>query len=228
MRKFFTSLSVVSLLAVAPGVAIAAPAATDAVAVAPAATTAAPVAGPTALETFTASHKAVEALVDSGADNAKVEAEVDRLLDYDWIATAALGGPKKYAKRCDGHCNQFNGLLTRLIRRNYLKRISAKDNGVVVIIQETVRMRKGKPIAKVDTVVTFTAPDDGRPQTLEVSYVMHQVDGVWQVRDMLTDGLSLAKTWKHDFGQLYKEGGMTAVETRLQGKLGELDDLAKN
>ena len=182
--------------------------------------------GPTALETFRNSQAAVDALGTTPNDT-KVRALIDALLDYEWLAVAALGGPKKYSKRCADRCAEFNELLTRLIRRNYLKRIAAKENGVVVIIREETRVRKGKTIAKVDTIVSFTAADDGRPQTLEVSYIMHQVGLRWQVRDMLTDRLSLAKTWKHDFTELYKNGGIDEVITRLQGKLGDLDDLAK-
>ena len=183
---------------------------------------------PTALETFKKSHEQVDALVDGGADDQALAGAVDSLLDYNWIAKAALGGANKFEKRCAERCGEFTDLLTKLIRRNYLKRIAAKDNGTVVIIREVTRTRKGKVIAKVDTVVTFTAPDDGRPQTLEVSYIMHQVDGRWQVRDMFTDGLSLAKTWKHDFSELYKEGGIDNVITRLELKLSEVDELAKN
>lgn len=182
--------------------------------------------GPTALETFRNSQAAVDAL-GTTPDDTKVRALIDALLDYEWLAVAALGGPKKYSKRCGDRCAEFNELLTRLIRRNYLKRIAAKENGVVVIIREETRVRKGKTIAKVDTIVSFTAADDGRPQTLEVSYIMHKVGASWQVRDMLTDRLSLAKTWKHDFTELYKNGGIDEVITRLQAKLGDLDDLAK-
>ena len=184
--------------------------------------------GPTALETFKASHEAVDKAVDAGASDDALGTLVDNLLDYDYLAHQALGGPKKYAKRCEDRCAEFNDLLSKLIRRNYLKRISAKDNGTVVIIREQVKTRKGVPVAKVDTIVTFIAPDDGRPQTLEVSYVMHQIDGTWQVRDMYTDGLSLAKTWKHDFTELHKRGGMELVIDRLRAKLNEIDDLAKN
>lgn len=225
MRSILTTLTLASLALGAPMAAHAAP---EQTAAAPTETKKDAPKGPTALETFKASHEAVDKLVDGGADDKALEAAVDSLLDYDWIAKAALGGGKKFDKRCGERCGEFTDLLTKLIRRNYLKRIAAKDNGTVVIIREDTRTRKGKVIAKVDTVVTFTAPDDGRPQTLEVSYIMHEVDGTWQVRDMLTDGLSLAKTWKYDFSELHKEGGIDLVISRLEAKLAEVDELAKN
>lgn len=224
MRIILTTLTLASLVLGAPLAAHAAPPeATEA-----AEKTAEAPAGPTALETFKTSHEAIDKLVAGGADDTALQGTVDSLLDYEWIAKAALGGPKKFDKRCGERCGEFTALLTKLIRRNYLKRIAAKDNGTVVIIREETRTRKGKVIAKVDTVVTFTAPDDGRPQTLEVSYIMHQVDGTWQVRDMLTDGLSLAKTWKFEFSELHKEGGIDRVISQLETKLAEVDELAKN
>ncbi|MBV1858733.1 MAG: hypothetical protein KUG77_10005 [Nannocystaceae bacterium] len=54
---------------------------------------------PSALEAFKASHQSVVALVHEKASADKLQAEVDGLLDYDWIAHAALGGERRYAKK---------------------------------------------------------------------------------------------------------------------------------
>ena len=47
---------------------------------------------PSAQETFETSHSAVLKLVQGKAGNDKIEKEVDKFLDYKWIAEAALSG----------------------------------------------------------------------------------------------------------------------------------------
>jgi phospholipid transport system substrate-binding protein len=170
-----------------------------------------------AMEAFRASHSEVTTLVDEGAPATDLQAKVDALLDYDWIAKAALGGENRYAERCETRCDEFKELLSRLIRENYLKRVFKKDRGTVVYIDEKVR----KKASKVNTLVTYTT-DEGITHTIEVAYVMHKVDGEWHVRDMITDGVSLAKTYKYEFKKLHKEGGIDLIISRLESKLSEI------
>jgi ABC-type transporter MlaC component len=173
-----------------------------------------------AMGAFRTQHDQVIDLIDKGTASDKVQGQVDGLLDYDWIATTALGGPGKYEKKCDAdpaRCEQFKELLSRLIRENYLKRIFAKDRGTVVYIDENVR----KKATKVNTLVTFTDTDH-ITRTIEVAYVMHKVGDVWQVRDIITDGVSLSKNYKYEFNKLYKDGGMDKVISQLESKLADL------
>ncbi|MCH9682275.1 MAG: ABC transporter substrate-binding protein [Deltaproteobacteria bacterium] len=174
--------------------------------------------GAGAIDAFKQSQTEVTSLVDAKADAKELQAKVDTLLDYDWIATAALGGPKRFAERCTERCDEFKGLLTKLIRKNYLKRINDKNRGTVEYLKEHVRAKA----TKVDTKVTFT-DKAGETKTVEIDYVMHKVDGQWHVRDMITEGVSLAKNYKYEINKLYKDGGMDKVITSLQAKVDELD-----
>lgn len=179
--------------------------------------------GAGAIDVFKQSHTEVTALVDSGADANKIQLHVDDLLDYDWIAQAALGGPSRYAEVCGERCDEFKTLLTALIRENYLKRIKAKNRGAVEYLGEEVRQKA----TKVDTRVTFE-DKEGKTQIVEVDYVMHKVDGKWHVRDIITEGVSLAKNYKYEINRLYAQGGMDKVIATLQKKLDEIqrDDAA--
>jgi phospholipid transport system substrate-binding protein len=173
-----------------------------------------------AMTAFRAQHDQVIDMVDKGASTGDIQTLVDDLLDYDALAQTALGGANRYEKKCEpdpGRCDQFKELLSKLIRENYLKRIFAKDRGTVVYIDENVR---GKA-RKVNTLVTFT-DNDGITRTVEVEYVMHKVDTTWQVRDIITDGVSLAKNYKYEFNKLYKEGGMDKIISQLESKLDEI------
>jgi phospholipid transport system substrate-binding protein len=173
--------------------------------------------GAGAIDAFKQSHGDVTSLVDAGAEASKIQAEVDELLDYDWIAKAALGGPSRYAEACGERCDEFKALLTQLIRENYLKRIKAKNRGTVEYLGEDVREKA----TKVNTKVSFV-DKDGKAQVVEIAYVMHKVDGSWHVRDIITEGVSLAKNYKYEINRLFVEGGMDKVITTLQKKLDEV------
>lgn len=171
---------------------------------------------PSALEAFKASHQTVVGLVHDKAPSDKLQSEVDDLLDYTWIARAALGGERRYEKKCEPRCAEYEALLAKLIRENYLKRIRQADTGTVEYLGEEVRKNK----AKVDTRVTFTK--DGEKQVLEISYVMHYVDGKWVARNIITDGVSLAKTYRYEFGKIVRDEGIDGLINRLQTKLADV------
>jgi phospholipid transport system substrate-binding protein len=173
--------------------------------------------GSGAIDAFKQSHGEVTALVDAGAEPSKIQSQVDELLDYDWIAKAALGGPSRYAEACGNRCDEFKALLTQLIRENYLKRIKAKNRGTVEYLGEEVREKA----TKVDTRVTFV-DKEGKTQVVEIDYVMHKVAGKWHVRDIITEGVSLAKNYKYEINRLHVEGGMDKVMSTLQKKLEEV------
>lgn len=172
--------------------------------------------GPGAIDAFRGAQDQVTSLVDKGADSKEIQARVDGLLDYDWLAESALGGKKLYAERCTERCDEYKALLAELIRRNYLKRIKGKDRGTVAYLEEHVR----KTATKVDTRVTYTN-SEGEETVVEIDYVMHKVDDKWHVRDIITEGVSLAKNYKYEINNLYNDGGMDKVIGNLEKKLAE-------
>lgn len=172
---------------------------------------------PGALEAFERTHEQLLDLLERDAKPSEIQREVDALLDYDWIAKSALGGPTRYAERCADRCVQFEALLTELIRTNYLRRLSEGEVRVEYL-GEQVR----DTATKVDTRISF-ADGSGRTKVIEIDYVMHLSDGRWQVRDIITESVSLAKTYKYDINTLYKEGGIDKVIATLQAKLDELN-----
>jgi phospholipid transport system substrate-binding protein len=169
-----------------------------------------------AMETFRASHDSVLALVKKKASNDKIQKEVDTFLDYAWIAEQSLGGQGRYEKRCAPRCAEFEALLTRLIRENYLRRIRQSDKGSIEYKGEELRRNGTK--AKVDTEVTYD--NDGKEQTVEISYVMHKMeDGTWVCRNIITDGVSLAKNYRFEFNKVLRDEGIDGLIGRLETKL---------
>lgn len=172
--------------------------------------------GVTALEEFKKRHEVVMLLVKSKMPEEAIAKEVDALLDYDWIAVQSLGGKNRADRRCEERCTEFDALLTRLIRQNYLKRITQAEDGVVEYVGEEKRARA----SKVTTKVKFKK--DGVEQTITVAYVMHVVDGKWQVRDIITEGVSLAKNYRFEFNKILRDEKIGGLITRLETKLADL------
>lgn len=171
-----------------------------------------------AIDAFRAKQEAVVRLVSSGASDAKLQAKVDTLLDYDYLSTSALGGEKNYANVCGERCAEFNELLTRLIRENYLRMVRKAEKHPVEYVGQVAGRND---VYKVTTRVKIDK--NGREQTVTVDYVMHKVNGNWQVRDIITDDVSLAKTYRYEFRQISKSGGIDAIISKLQDKLASLD-----
>ncbi len=174
-----------------------------------------------ALQAFKRKHDKVVAMVKHRAKPEQLQAEVDALLDYKWIAEAALGGvvhnERRYDRRCEPRCDEFETLLTRLIRENYLKRIRSDKKHQVEYVGEERRPRATKVTTRVKLV------KNGRTQTIEIAYIMHKVEGGrWQVRDIITDGVSLARNYKYEFNKILREKGIDELIARLENKLAEV------
>ena len=170
----------------------------------------------TALDAFKARHNKVVELVKKRAETAALQKEVDDLLDYKALAESSLGGAARYASKCETRCAEFETLLARLIRENYLKRIQTDKKYELTYIGETEKARA----THVTTNVSLSR--DGKPETVEVVYVMHQVNGTWKCEDIITDGISLAKNYKFEFNKILKEKGIGELISRLESKLNEL------
>jgi len=173
-------------------------------------------AGSGAMDTFKTRHGAVIQLIKSKADSAKLEAEVDSLLDYHALAETSLGGPRRFAKRCESRCDEFEVLLTRLIRENYLRRIRTDKEYELTYAGEEKRPRHHRVITQIKHT------KNGKEEVIEVVYVMHEVGDEWQVIDIITEGVSLAKNYKYEFNKILKDKGIDELILRLDKKLAEL------
>jgi phospholipid transport system substrate-binding protein len=164
--------------------------------------------GPGAIESFKASHNEAIAMVDAEADTSQIEARVDELLDYEWIAKEALGGPSRYDEVCGSRCDEFNDLLIELIRERYLKAIRKSAGGELSYGEAEV----GKDGTTVNTEVKT------KGSSVEIDYLVGKKGGKWKVRDITTDDVSLVSSIKKDTGKALDAGGMDQVIVVLEGK----------
>jgi phospholipid transport system substrate-binding protein len=163
-------------------------------------------------------HAEVTTLLGQGAATERVSAAVDAMLDHRFIAQAALGGAERYAERCAERCAEYEARVARLVRHAYLSRLAAHERATVEVVGQTVRDKA----TKVDTRVSLVDAE-GQRRTVDVSYVMHRQGERWTVRDIITDGVSLAKNHRYEVARLHREGGIDRVIERLDAKLAELE-----
>jgi len=175
--------------------------------------------GAGAIDAFRKADGAIIASIDSDAKVAAVQAGAEALLDYDWIALQSLD--TSFPDVCASSCDEVKRLLGRLMRHNYLKRLRTMDRSRVEYIKEEV----GKESTTVKTKVTFPLPDGGT-RTVEVDYVMTKTDDKWHVRDIITEGVSLAKNYKYEITRMAKKGGMEKALQTLRARVNKLDAAA--
>jgi phospholipid transport system substrate-binding protein len=169
-----------------------------------------------AMDTFKSRHGKVVELVKKRAEAPALQKEVDQLLNYKALAEASLGGAGRYESKCAPRCAEFETLLARLIRENYLKRIRTDKKYELTYVREEQKPRG------THVVTNIALTRDGKPEVVEVVYVMQQDDGVWRVEDIITDGVSLAKNYKFEFNKILKDKGIDELISRLENKLVEL------
>ena len=127
-----------------------------------------------------------------------------------------MGELLRHPGRCEPRCEEFETLLAKLIRENYLKRIRTDKKYELTYVGEEKRPRN----TRVTTTIKHVK--DGKEEVVEVVYVMHKVGDDWKVIDIITEGVSLAKNYKYEFNQILKKDGIDGLIARLESKLAVL------
>lgn len=167
-----------------------------------------------ALEAIRSKQVAILDLVQAKKGDDALQSSVDGLIDYAWLATAALGGKDNATAACGGDCSEFEDLLTKLVRRNYMQMLR-KAAGTPI---EYVGAEAGRGgLFKVTTKIKIEK--NGRKQTIEVAYVVFKDGSNWSVRDIITDGVSLTKTYRYEFNKTLKKDGFPALIQKMKDKL---------
>lgn len=163
--------------------------------------------GPGALDALKRKHAEVLSLVDAHAPPHRIAECADALLDYDWLVEHTLAADRRR--------DQARGLLVELIRRDYLEHLTSRGRGDV----EYLREHPIEGTVRVETRVRIT--DIGKTRIIEIDYVTRRTFGEWRVRDVVTEGVSLAKNYKYEISRLSASGGTDGVIAGLQRRLKE-------
>jgi phospholipid transport system substrate-binding protein len=153
-------------------------------------------------------------LVNAGADQKKIDAVADELLDYQALAEASLGA--EWAARTDAEKAQFTDLLKQLVRSSYQKNLKKIAQASVNYLTEAAA--DGAVLVK-----TASKPKDPREDPISIDFKMADKGGKWKVQDIVTEDVSLTSSYRNQFIKVIKKDGFSKVIEKMKDKLAKGD-----
>lgn len=135
------------------------------------------------------------------------------LLDYEGLSEAALG--EHWAARSEEERTRFVSLLRQLVERNYesnLERILEYE-----VSYDDERARGDR------TLVTTSARSrtQRRQPPVEIEYTLRRDGRRWRVVDVTTDGVSMVRNYRDQFGRIIARDGWAELIARMERRLEE-------
>ncbi len=150
----------------------------------------------------------------SPARKKAVEAQLQGFFDFHKLTKDALA--KRYDDLSEDEFNELKGLVEALVTKNYQKNIEKTINYKVTFVGEDTL--SGGAERKVRTKVEKRGSDDA---PVEINYVLHQNDGKWMVYDIETEGSSMLRNYRNQFGKVIRRDGFATLIRKLRDKLNE-------
>jgi phospholipid transport system substrate-binding protein len=143
-------------------------------------------------------------------DEKKLDAAFDAVFDYDGLAKATL--KDSWAQRTPAERAEFTAVLKDLVRNSYRRNIK-KTLGYEVDY-------KGEQDGDAGKVVRTVAHNksNAREEPVSIDYVVHQVDGKWQIYDIVTEGSSLIRNYRNQFRKVIEKKGFDELLKRMKAK----------
>jgi phospholipid transport system substrate-binding protein len=146
----------------------------------------------------------------SAEDEKKLDAAFDSVFDYENLAKATL--KDSWEQRTPAERAEFTALLKDLVRKAYRRNIK-KTLGYEIDY-------KGEEDGDAGKVVRTVAHNkkNNREEPVSIDYVVHQVDGKWLINDIVTEGASLAHTYRNQFRKIIDKKGFDELLKRMKAK----------
>ncbi len=143
-------------------------------------------------------------------DEKKLDAAFDAVFDYDGLAKATL--KDSWDQRTPAERVEFTAVLKDLVRNSYRRNIK-KTIGYEVDY-------KGEQDGDAGKVVRTVAHNkqNAREEPVSIDYVVHQVDGKWQIYDIVTEGSSLIRNYRNQFRRVIEKKGFEELLRRMKAK----------
>lgn len=141
----------------------------------------------------------------------RARAAVGELIDFDTLAKSTLGN--KWASLSSKDRARYTEALRGAMEANYLSKMrQGKTSDVDKVKSQVIAEEKKGEQALVKTKVT--AGED----TAAIDYVMEREKKGWRAVDVLTEGVSLAETYRDQVSRLMAKKNFDAVVTALEKK----------
>lgn len=146
----------------------------------------------------------------SGEDEKKLDAAFDAVFDYEGLAKATL--KDSWDQRTPAERAEFTAVLKDLVRNAYRRNIK-KTLGYEVDY-------KGEQDGEAGKVVRTVAHNkkNAREEPVSIDYVVHQVDGKWQIFDIVTEGSSLVRNYRSQFRKVIQKHSFEELLKRMKAK----------
>jgi phospholipid transport system substrate-binding protein len=146
----------------------------------------------------------------SAEDEKKLDAAFDAVFDYEALAKATL--KDSWEQRTPTERAEFTTILKDLVRNAYRRNIK-KTLGYEIDY-------KGEEDGEAGKVVRTVAHNtkNNREEPVSIDYVVHQVGGKWLINDIVTEGASLAHTYRNQFRKVIEKKGFDELLKRMKTK----------
>ena len=151
------------------------------------------------------------------ADDKKLHAAFDEVLDYDVLARESL--KEHWDTLKPEERTEFQETLKKLVRAAYKKSLKRIGNYDVEFV--------GESAGALGQIVSTRAKSrtNAREEPITLDYVVHEVAGRWRIVDVVTEGSSLLNNYRSQFRKIIKKQGFPELMRRMRTKLekGEVD-----
>jgi len=146
----------------------------------------------------------------SAEDEKRLDSAFDAVFDYENLAKSTL--KDSWDQRTPAERAEFTALLKDLVRKAYRRNIR-KTLGYEIDY-------KGEEDGDAGKVVRTVAHNkkNNREEPVSIDYVVHQVDGKWLINDIVTEGASLAHTYRNQFRKIIDKKGFDELLKRMKAK----------
>ncbi len=144
-------------------------------------------------------------------NNAELKEALNELLDYDELAKQSLGS--HWNERKPKEQKEFTELLKQLVQRNY-------EQNLTDTLDYTIRyLNSRKEENGVIVSATAKSKAKNRAPAITLEYTMHSVGNGWKIYDVTTDGVSMVRNYRNQFGRIVLKHGWNELIHRMKNRL---------
>ncbi len=159
--------------------------------------------------------------------DAKLNHELDGMVDYDELARRTFGHPCQISiPSCTDHWKDLSdaqktevaGLLKRLVQKNYRKNL-------IKTLGYDVNYTRATDVGQDAKVATDAQKRNSRDPAISIDYLVHGTTGSFRVVDIITERSSMAKNYYEQFHRMLTDPaqGYPHVIQRLNDRINKKD-----
>ncbi len=148
----------------------------------------------------------------------QLDSAVKGLLDYKAVSKQSLRD--HWGSKSASQQQEFVRLLQRLVEQNYrsnLERTSA------------YKVDYGPAKKEGDSIVVSTSArskSDRRAPPVQIDYRLKRTSDGWTIIDIVTDGVSMVRNYRSQFGRILKKEGWSGLVKRMKSRINDSADTA--